>query len=77
MRIRVGPAPWGPDGRTSTFDICPCCGVEWGYGDSRCSSRLKYRAEWLEAGGRWIFDDVPHDGLTTEERLSHVSADFA
>lgn len=20
--------PWGDDGKTPTYDICPCCGVE-------------------------------------------------
>lgn len=25
--------PWGDDGKTPTYDICPCCGVEWGNED--------------------------------------------
>ena len=37
-------APWGDDGETPTYDICNCCGVEFGYEvswppeipDSRC-----------------------------------------
>ena len=24
---------WGEDGRTPTYGICSCCGVEFGYGD--------------------------------------------
>ena len=24
---------WGDDGKTPTYDICPCCGVEWGNED--------------------------------------------
>ena len=27
-------APWGGDGQTASFLICPCCGVEFGYEDS-------------------------------------------
>ncbi|MGB7430615.1 MAG: hypothetical protein WA933_22715 [Microcoleaceae cyanobacterium] len=24
---------WGEDGNTPSFDICPCCGTEFGYED--------------------------------------------
>lgn len=27
----AGYPPWGEDGRLPTFDICACCGTEWGY----------------------------------------------
>ncbi len=25
---------WGSEGHLPTFDICECCGVEFGYGDT-------------------------------------------
>lgn len=64
--------PWGEDGRTSSFEICRCCGVEWGYEDSLPTGVVKYREQWLAKGAKWTHEGVPHDGLTTEERLSHV-----
>lgn len=43
--------PWGPDGRTCSFNICPCCGVEFGYEDATPEGILKFRAEWFATGG--------------------------
>ncbi|WP_407906848.1 hypothetical protein [Escherichia coli] len=34
-------APWGDDGETPTYDICNCCGVEFGYEDSTVQSIKK------------------------------------
>ena len=27
---RLGFEPWGDDEKTPTYEICPCCGVEFG-----------------------------------------------
>jgi hypothetical protein len=32
-----------------SFDLCPCCGCEYGYDDT-----LKYFDEWLAGGCRWF-----------------------
>lgn len=45
--------PWGKDGHTPTFDICPCCGVEFGYEDSTNKGILKYRENWIKSGVEW------------------------
>lgn len=45
--------PWGHDGRTPSFDICPCCGCEHGYEDSTLAGIERLRAAWLAAGGHW------------------------
>ena len=36
----------------SSFEICPCCGVEFGYDDAT-RSHEDLRAEWLANGARW------------------------
>jgi hypothetical protein len=52
--------PWGPDGKTPSHDICPCCGVEWGYEDGTLESTRKYRDEWVKNGTRWnVAGDKP------------------
>jgi hypothetical protein len=48
--------PWGPDGSTPSFGICPCCGVEFGYEDITLDGVKDYRADWLSAGAKW-FDE--------------------
>lgn len=67
--------PWGAEGRLPSFDICPCCGVTWGYEDSGVSSIERYRARWLAAGAAWYSTREPADGLATRERLARIGVD--
>jgi hypothetical protein len=68
--------PWGPEGDEPTFDICPCCGVEWGYQDCLPTSAIKYRNQWLADGAKWAWRDIPHDGLDLSHRLARVPSEF-
>lgn len=45
--------PWGEDGRTPLFEICPSCGCEFGYEDSSVAGINRLRAAWLASGGKW------------------------
>lgn len=51
--------PWGEDGCTPSFEICPSCGVEWGYQDATDAGVRRYRAAWLANGGNWADQSVP------------------
>lgn len=44
-----GYMPWGEDGQTPSFEICPCCSVQFGYEDMNISGILKYRSEWIKS----------------------------
>lgn len=46
--------PWGKDGKTPTFDICNCCGVEFGYEDITVESTSRFRDAWLANGAHWF-----------------------
>lgn len=46
--------PWGNDGQSPTYEICPCCGVEFGNEDFNLLSIEEYRKEWLENGANWF-----------------------
>lgn len=63
---------WGDEGELPTFDICACCGVEWGYEDSSDASAEQYRERWLRAGAVWADRSLPNDGLTVEQRLNRI-----
>lgn len=41
--------PWGEDGETPTFEICPCCNVEFGYEDAQITSIIRYREKWMKS----------------------------
>lgn len=45
---------WGENGCCPTYDICDCCGVEFGYEDSCEESVIEYRANWINKGRKWF-----------------------
>lgn len=45
--------PWGEDGKSPSYNICYCCGVEFGYEDCTLVSIKNYREKWIESGGKW------------------------
>ncbi|GMU81267.1 MAG: hypothetical protein AMXMBFR47_11380 [Planctomycetota bacterium] len=46
--------PWGADGKTPSFAICSCCGVEFGYEDATPEAIKRYRAKWFADEARWF-----------------------
>lgn len=44
----------------SGYNICPCCGVEYGLDDA-FDSHEQLRDEWLAAGAPWFSQVVPYD----------------
>lgn len=46
--------PWGPDGDGPTYNFCPCCGVEFGYGDFALESAARWRTRWVAEGMGWF-----------------------
>lgn len=47
--------PWGEDNNSPSFDICDCCGVEFGYGDCTLKAIHASRKRWLENGANWKY----------------------
>jgi hypothetical protein len=79
MRCRVcgllqAEPPWGEDGKSPTFDYCPCCGVEFGYGDASLSAAESWRAKWLAAGAKWSESEKMPPDWDLQEQLTHVSS---
>ena len=42
----------------ASFDICPCCGTEYGYDDST-KSHAELRRAWLATGAPWRSSATP------------------
>ena len=51
--------PWGLDGMTPTYDICICCGIEFGYEDCSEKSVLIARKKWENSGFPWSSHTQP------------------
>lgn len=45
---------YGEDGTTPTFEICPCCGVEFGYEDATIAGAVRFREVWIRGGKVWF-----------------------
>ncbi|HVH33324.1 MAG TPA: hypothetical protein VM847_04340 [Tahibacter sp.] len=69
--------PWGADGKTAIFEICPCCGVEFGYEDSLPESVRRYRAIWLAGGANWFEPKLRPENWSLETQLAQVAPQFA
>jgi hypothetical protein len=68
--------PWGEDGISPTYDICPCCGVEFGYEDSTSASVKKYRQGWLEKGANWFDKKKKPANWRLEEQIINIPKGF-
>ncbi|MEJ5153009.1 hypothetical protein [Comamonas sp. MYb396] len=46
--------PWGEDGCSPTWSLCPCCGTEFGYEDATPASIKRKRIDWISGGAKWF-----------------------
>jgi hypothetical protein len=46
--------PWGADGQYATFNICDCCGAEFGYEDTLLIAIRNHRSKWERDGYKWF-----------------------
>ena len=46
-------APWGDDDKTANFEICGCCGCEFGCDDYNIDVIREYRKQWLSGKLKW------------------------
>lgn len=51
--LRMEDPPWGDDGKSPNYEICPCCGVEFGYQDYTVESTANFRRRWIDSGAEW------------------------
>jgi hypothetical protein len=74
--VRLDEAPWGSDGMNPSFDLCPCCGAEFGYEDATPEGARRYRARWLASGAPWNDPDERPPDWNVEEQLTHIPEAF-
>jgi hypothetical protein len=68
--------PWGEGGETPSFEICECCGVEFGYEDSTLAGIRSYRAGWLDKGARWFKPRLKPPGWDAAAQLQNVPPEY-
>ncbi|TWV06061.1 hypothetical protein FQ707_14610 [Bacteroidaceae bacterium HV4-6-C5C] len=68
--------PWGNDGQNPTFEICPCCGVEFGNEDYSLDSIRNFRKEWLGKGAPWFDPKQKPLNWKLEDQLQSIPDDY-
>ena len=68
--------PWGEDGACPTYEICSCCGVEFGNEDYTIESVKKYRQEWINNGMVWFSPSDKPKEWNFEEQYKEIPQKF-
>jgi len=56
----------------ASFDICPCCGIQFGYDDASVVHRA-LRAAWIAKGTQWVSRSRPRPaGWEPSEQLRRL-----
>ncbi|PZE23135.1 hypothetical protein DEI86_15510 [Curtobacterium sp. MCBD17_028] len=56
-----------------SFDICPCCGYQFGVSDDdRGIDYDRWRQNWLDLGAPWWSRESPPEGWDLERQLRDV-----
>jgi hypothetical protein len=67
---------WGEDGCCPTFEICDCCGVEFGYTDCTLRTIKIFREKWLTNGAKWSNPKKKPANWSLEEQLKQIPAQY-
>ena len=68
---------WGEDGRSPTYGICACCGVEFGYGDGDVENCVAIRHHWINIeGARWRESKEKPKGWILENQIKQIPIGF-
>lgn len=68
--------PWGENGNCPNYDICDCCGVEFGYEDCNLTSILTFRNQWLKNGAKWKNFKYKPINWSLEEQIKNIPKEF-
>lgn len=50
--------PWGENSLKPSFEICSCCGTEFGNDDATPKGVRQARAKWMENGYPWVKSEL-------------------
>lgn len=60
------------DDGLASFEICPCCGTEFGYDDASVSHDI-LRERWIAAGYPWWAPEGPPSDWRPETQLMNIA----
>lgn len=63
---------WGHDGKKPSFEICECCGTEFGNDDATQEGVRRAREKWMKAGYPWAQPLRKPHGWTPDLQMSRL-----
>jgi hypothetical protein len=64
---------WDINTGAPSFDICPCCGCEFGYGDATAKGKKRHLVKWIKSGAIWFEPNLKPADWDLREQLRRVS----
>ncbi len=68
--------PYDPITNASSFDICPCCGCEYGYNDATPWAKRNHLLKWLKRGAPWFMPELRPANWDVKTKLRRAGIDF-
>jgi hypothetical protein len=65
--------PWGENGNTPSFELCECCGAEFGFDDYSTEGIAEYRRQWLNDGAKWLIPRWRLANWNLDEQLKNAA----
>ncbi|MBN6075083.1 hypothetical protein HYE60_07480 [Aggregatibacter actinomycetemcomitans] len=59
-----------------SYNLCPCCGVEFGYEDTTLASIRNYRNKWANSGYKWVELNIKPQNWNLDEQLKNIPASY-
>lgn len=73
--MRFAISALGEDDCSPTWEICPCCGTEFGYEDCSISVR-RNRSAWIAKGLKWCNEREKPYFWNFNEQISNVPPEY-
>jgi hypothetical protein len=67
---------WDINTGSPSFDICPCCGCEYGYEDAKPEGKMRHLQKWVKSGANWFESDLKPANWNLREQLLRVNVDL-
>ena len=69
--------PWGANGAVPSYEICPCCGVEFGYDDDGYDVCVRRRRHWVQVEAcKWFMPKMLPDDWHAGAQLRRLPTAF-
>lgn len=67
---------WWKDWKTSIFELCSCCWVEFWYEDSTIKGIKTFRQKWMDEWYQWFIKKEKPDNWSFENQKKNIMEAF-